>query len=474
MSNDTVITDKLAENPELVSKLVGEFINKSDAEETRQKTSSIARGHKYFARDDVITALSKMQLIYKPEFKPGQAININTNSFKSALLNQMASQSGGLITKSVNQIDGRTIDFVEMIFGAFLRDPNITHAIKSLLMRLQIPIIKIALLDLKFFYNPKHSARHVLDTIAHIGIGIEDKHNTIYQTMELIIEQLLRGFDTNVSSFNTALTSLQRLTDIDKKKHEQNEMETRQHIRQEHARQMVMTELQFHMLGKPIPKALQPLILKHWSTLMFHQCILHGKTSQQWKQSVVNLHRLVNSLQPIQCEDEWLSLYSNHTQLATDISQALNSDNQNKEHISSAIQLLTRTYEHVLRESPYKTSPTRKVISIVDGLNANDLVDERLIAASKKLEQLPDEIKPGVWFEVFDGYNRPVRRFKLSVIVTENARLVFVDRLGVKGLEKDADEFVAELASGKSRLIADHSIFNHALGQVIRSLASAR
>ena len=240
-SNDGSSRDGILENQDYMTRLVGEFINAPD-EDVKRNTASVARGQKFFARDDVVSALSKMQLAYRPEFKQGQAVNINTNTFKSTLLNQMASQSGSILTKSVNQIDGRTIDFVEMIFGAFLRDANITHAIKSLLLRLQIPIIKIALLDLKFFYNPKHPARHVLDTIAHVGIGIEDRNSTVYQTMELIVEQLLRGFSTNISTFHTALSSLSRLTDIEKKKQELNEVQTRQQIRQEHARQLVMAD----------------------------------------------------------------------------------------------------------------------------------------------------------------------------------------------------------------------------------------
>ncbi len=478
MSNDTFQKDGskrdgLIDNTDYMSKLVGDFINKPD-EDAKKTTASVARGQKFFARDDVILALSKMQLGYRPEFKQGQAVNINTNAFKTTLLNQMASQGGAIMTKSVNQIDGRTIDFVEMIFGAFLRDPNITYAIKSLLLRLQIPIIKTALLDLKFFYNPKHSARHVLDTIAHIGIGIEDKNSTVYQTMELIVEQLLRGFDTNISTFNTALTSLSRLTDIEKKKQELNEVQTRQQIRQEHARQLVMAELQFHMIGKIIPKSVQPLILKFWSTLMFHACIRYGKESAQWKQSVTLLRRLVNSLQPINNEKSWAFLKGNYKQLVYAIKQALDETKQSKEHIYSAIQLLSRTYENMLAESQFQNTATLNIAASADAFTDGDHVDERLLIAKKKIARLPTEIKPGVWFEVFDGNNRPVRRFKLSVIVTEDAHLVFVDRLGVKGIEKDAEEFVAELRSGKSRVIADHSIFNHALSQVIHSLATAR
>jgi hypothetical protein len=479
MSNDNFDLagrEKLAENTEYVSRVVSDFLNKSDDDDARRTTSAVARGQKFFARDEVISALSRMQQTYRSEYIPGQSVNINTDAFKTTLLNQMASQGGVIITKSVNQIDGRTVDFVEMIFGAFLRDTNITPAIKSLLLRLQIPIVKIALLDIKFFYNPKHPARHVLDTVAHIGIGIDDKTNAVYQTMELIIEQLLRGFDKNVASFNTALASLNRLSDIENKKQQQNEIQTRQQIVQEHARQMVLTELQFHMMGKVVPKHVQPLILKHWSTLMFHCGVRHGKDSEQWKGAVRMLKRIINSLQPITDKDSWLSLKSNYKNLVAGIKKALDETKQSPEHIYGALQLLTRTYEKTLSESSYQVNEKEEkaAVSANAFADAEPYVDVKLEAAKQKIARLPKSLKPGVWCEIYDGEDRPIRRFKLSVISVENARLVFVDRMGIKGIEKDVDMFMVELQLGKSRVIADHSIFNHALGQVINSLAAAK
>ena len=92
--------------------------------------------------------------------------------------------------------------------------------------------------------------------------------------------------------------------------------------------------------------------------------------------------------------------------------------------------------------------------------------------AKTKIEKLPSNVHPGVWFEIFNGEDKAVRRLKLSVVLTEVAKLVFVDRKGVKIMEKDAGDFAAELVKEKSKFIADHSTFEHALGQVINCIAA--
>ncbi len=103
----------------------------------------------------------------------------------------------------------------------------------------------------------------------------------------------------------------------------------------------------------------------------------------------------------------------------------------------------------------------------------NNPVDSKSEISRAKVANLPREVRPGVWFEIFNGDDRAVRRLKLSVIIMEEAKLIFVDRLGVKVIEKDAAIFTEELNDKKSKFIADHSAFDHALSHVISSLTAS-
>ncbi len=92
--------------------------------------------------------------------------------------------------------------------------------------------------------------------------------------------------------------------------------------------------------------------------------------------------------------------------------------------------------------------------------------------ARQKIAQLSSSTKPGVWYEIYNGEDRAIRRLKLSVILTDAAQLIFVDRKGVKVIEKDAAVFAKELEEDRSRMLADHSTFDHALGQVMKAMAA--
>ncbi len=473
---------------EYINKVIKEFITPDEDKETNSALSAPRATRKNcYNRQDVLQALSKLQLSYKAQYVAGRKVNINTDDFKRALLNSMAKISNSTVPKTVNQIDGRTIDFVEMIFGAFLRDHNISDCIKTLLLRLQIPVIKTALLDNKFFYEPKHVARSVLDTIAHLGIGIDHPENTVYQTMGLIIDQLLNNFDQNIASFQNTLSSLSRLRKIENEKQAVNEKQTRREILKEHARQMVLTELQYHVKGKQLPKAIQPLILKHWSSVMFRRFLKHGDNSAEWHEAINILKVLIKTTQPPQTMEDWLALKTYHETLVDTIAELLKESGQSKEHTFTASRALNMTYKKVLADSPFAEAGEKNYAELVESMadssalnsmqnlqqrsNQPSAVEIKRQIAAKKIESLPDSVKPGVWFEIHNG-DGPVRRLKLSVIIRETAQLVFVDRIGKKVIEKDAIAFAEEIANNQSRILADHSIFDHALGQVINSLAA--
>ncbi|MGH8771260.1 MAG: DUF1631 family protein, partial [Burkholderiales bacterium] len=69
------------------------------------------------------------------------------------------------------QMDAMTLDIVAMLFDYILDDKDIPTAMKALIARLQIPVLKVAMLDKKFFAKKSHPARRLLDQLAYAAIG---------------------------------------------------------------------------------------------------------------------------------------------------------------------------------------------------------------------------------------------------------------------------------------------------------------
>ena len=72
---------------------------------------------------------------------------------------------------------------------------------------------------------------------------------------------------------------------------------------------------------------------------------------------------------------------------------------------------------------------------------------------------LPKEVKHGVWCEIYIDDVTPKRRLRLSLINSQTGVLIFVNRNGIKKLEKDASEFANEIEKGLSMIYTHDALF---------------
>jgi hypothetical protein len=77
--------------------------------------------------------------------------------------------------ETVRQADEDVINLVSMLFDFILDDDDLPMAMKALLGRLQIPLLKVAIIDKSFFNAEKHKARQLLNLLSKAGIGWNQK-----------------------------------------------------------------------------------------------------------------------------------------------------------------------------------------------------------------------------------------------------------------------------------------------------------
>jgi hypothetical protein len=249
----------------------------------------------------------------------------------------------------------------------------------------------------------------------------------------------------------------------------------------EHARHIVTTQLKMLFCNKKMPEQIRPLVLKNWATLMLNRYLRYGRGSTPWIQSVLLLKLLIKCMQPIRLQSQYNLVKSNHLALAEAVNDELFETHLDKDEIASQVAVLKMHFLQLIKQFDLKL-----IGDAGDDLTEEELVDntaddteeqvqqiqQQVDMARQKIARLSSTTKPGVWYEIFTDKDKSKRRLKLSVILTDAAQLIFVDRKGVKVIQKDAEEFAKELEDNRSRVLADHSTFDFALGQVIGRMAA--
>jgi len=433
----------------------------------------------YYQRKDVVQSLNRLQ---QRLLEQGADTGLNNaEEIKSSLMEEIGGTNSDGTAKEVSVLDERNIDFVGMLFNAISEDKSISEVVSSLVSQLHIPVIKVALEDEQLFQDKAHPTRKVLNLIPRAGKGVTDTKDRLYNKIENVVKDILGERDVDIDSFYKAVDTLHNIIHHEEKMAATIEKEEKRNVIKEHARTVVVAELRKYTIGKILPKKIQPLILKHWSTLMLNRYISHGNESELWSQASLLCKLIINTLQPVKDKSQWEILNNNYCALVEVVHDELYETQQDKSSIDNQIETLNTIFNKMLDKFGQINFDDEKTEAPIDHVAQKEIaayeaamarIKDEEESVVEKVARLPTYVKAGAWFEIYNGEDRPVRRLKMSVILLETAKIVFVDNKGIVGIEKDAGVFGEELEADKSRIIADHATFDHALGKVISMMAA--
>jgi hypothetical protein len=342
--------------------------------------------------------------------------------------------------------------------------------------------MKVAITDNNLFEQEDHPARITVHLMTTTGKGINQKEDRLYSELEEIVDSILDDFDVDLDAFEVAVDVLNNVIQREDWLTNETERLQQKKILQEHAKKIVVSQLRFVLNKKVIPENIRPLVLKSWATLMLNRYIRHGRSSIEWMQSVLLLKLLLKCMQPVRFQSQYDLMKTNHGALVEAVNDELyTTTKQDKKDIASHIVSLEEYFLQAVNKHGFEVTDHGEMTLSEDELVTSSTADveeeleniqKQSDIAKNKIAQLNGNTRPGVWYEIYDGKNKPVRRLKLSVILTDAAQLIFVDRRGTKVIEKDAEDFANELNDKRSRVLADHSTFDNALGKVITALAA--
>jgi hypothetical protein len=211
-------------------------------------------------------------------------------------------KSSGLGSQ-VDQTDGVTIDIVAMLFDQIFGDKRVPEALKALIGRLQIPVVKVAVLDKKFFSKKSHPARRMLDTLGEFSLGLDetfDQSSPLYKKIEDIIARLLEEFVDNVDIFETLQGELLEVIREENKRAEISAKEMARKIaykeRLEVGKAMAQLEIKNRAQSTQLPQLVQKFLANDWMKLLLLTYARHGQDSDAWKSALETMDHLIWSV----------------------------------------------------------------------------------------------------------------------------------------------------------------------------------
>jgi hypothetical protein len=214
--------------------------------------------------------------------------------------------SGPISSKSIGQANDDVIDIISMLFDFILDDKNLPDEFKALIGRLQIPMLKVALLDETFFSKGNHPARKLLNEMARAGIGWQRETdgggNGLREKVEEIVTKILNEFEDDTTLFADALEDFHNYTADQNKRSELVEKRIREaeegKAKSETAKSKAEDALKKIVGNKQLPDAVGRLIYEAWQSVLLLIYLREGDASEAWQKHLITAEELVNSLTP--------------------------------------------------------------------------------------------------------------------------------------------------------------------------------
>ncbi|MGY2193703.1 DUF1631 domain-containing protein [Pseudomonas pergaminensis] len=416
---------------------------------------------------DLLRLLSHLQQ-YVPE--PEAEDDFDLRSQLEQLLTRLSVKSGK--SRVVEDADEDVINLVALLFEFILNDRAVPDTFKALIGRLQIPMLKVALLDKSFFSRASHPARRLLNEIAAAALGSspsEDyQRDHLYLRIEQVVQRLLNEFVEDPAIFSQLLAEFSTFTADERRRSDLLEQHTRDaeagRVRTEVVRQRVADVMNKRLLGKVLPRPVVQFLQQAWSQVLLLANLKHGEQSVQWQAGLRTMDELIWSV-------------------------GLQQDTEAGRHLLEQLPGLLKALRDGLTSAAFDPFSTREFFVRLQALHvqAPEGIDEWVevrepfvlsATSPDAIADLPDndpdllkahQLKVGSWV-VFQESDADTLRCKLTAIMAPANAYVFTSRTGLKVLEKSAGQLALAFKRGALHTLDDGPLFERALAAVVGKL----
>ncbi|MCG8672381.1 MAG: DUF1631 domain-containing protein [Pseudomonadales bacterium] len=440
---------------------------------------------------------------------------------RNTLTNLLKQQEASVGPQKVGQADTDVINLVSMLFEFILDDENLPVQVKALIGRLQIPYLKVAIADKSFLNAGAHPARKLLNELARAGIGLNDQSDQIINDMVFkkitdVVQKVLNDFSDDISLFNTVLADFSEFMQREVRRSEMIEHRTKAaeegRVLSETAKKEVALALKEKVEGRLLPTVVAKIIDGPWSNYLYLIYLKQGSESKAWAVALKTVDQLISSVSPVQNEVDKKTLFNIVPALLKSLRAGFSTISLNPFETGELLNDLEQIQMQVLRgEKPEYMhdidkgeEPTDKLLDAV----AKDMAPEAdepeeenqspivhhtdkvaRLDITKKIQEAPkpelptlsnddehwkkvQQLQVGAWLELTQ--NEQKVRCKLAAHIKSADKMIFVNRSGVKVLEKTQLEIAYDLKSEKLLMLDDSLLFDRALENVIANLRNVR
>lgn len=396
--------------------------------------------------------------------------------------------------QQLGHLDAVTVDIVATLFDFIFDDKGIADPLKALIGRLQIPVLKVAMLDKSFFSSKAHPARRLLDSISRAALRcgpVAGHDDPLYGRISDIIERLQNEFAQDTSLFDSLCNELEAFLDGQEAEADARAARAAPLVAEQENREMAAVAADQALsswLQMPLPGAVADLLNNEWRSLLAQQYL--GGDEGAWGVSVKTVAELVASVQPQPDIKDRKLLAARLPMLVKCIHDGLDHldipDNRRLSLIDALFSLhaavlrgASPVVNEVMPEAPQPAAePEITTEQVEEGeaqLQRISLVDADAVPMAEAEGDISDQVaglQRGDWVE-FVNDESGTTRYRLAWVSPQRGILLFTNPQSPRAISIAPAALALQIERGEASIVPVEPIFERAVNRALESLKAA-
>lgn len=458
-----------------------------------------------------------------------QGVNLEPGVLANGQVNVIRAIKHTGAAGNMGHMDAMTLDIVALMFDYILDDHRLPDGMKALIGRLQIPVLKVAMLDKNFFSQKNHPARKLLDTLADAALGWNEQEghdSPLYKTVDSLVQRVLNEFEDKVDVFSEVLEHLQQFIADEKRLADERACQSAQVLQQNEqavlAHTIAMETVETRLLDSDAPESIHLFLQGPWADHLANLYLRGGASGDSWSQALATMDDLLWSLKPKTAKEDKQKLVALLPKLLKPLDEGIRAvampqaerdrffANLVKYHAEAVKGDLPGQKTTYIGEARSAHSPTlTRVAYAFDSPDFHDIpapaanveTDHRILREISALPQHPDEadeivigdvvgqerlaiegtdtegayekqvqqLKRGTWLE-FTLEDNSTLRAKLAWVSPLRGTYLFTNRLGERAVSINAAGLARKLKEGSAKIVDSVALIDRAVSSLFERL----
>jgi hypothetical protein len=231
---------------------------------------------------------------------PGLA-SLDREALREGSGNQLRVLKKAFADQRESPVDCVAIDIVAGVLDYVFDDPYLPDEIKAVFGRLQIPILKAALLDQRVLTDPQHSTRRFIDTLAQASVDLRPRSAKGLALIELANRLALRirdNFDDDLGVFETAKADLDAYLDVERADEDRRLDDAVARDERADARSEARAALEARLAGRRVPPEVRAFLDNEYVEMLTTICLEDGREGPASEGQLSMVDDLLWSIEP--------------------------------------------------------------------------------------------------------------------------------------------------------------------------------